>query len=125
VEDGPFAKSEPGYCGNDGRFAKFETMEQGIQAHMHLLWKYARDHGINTLAGVVNRWAPPSGENRHNADYIDHLVKQVGIAYDAKIDLTNQALQRRVSLAMGEFENGKSCLSWPGIFEWKGHYVDA
>ena len=37
IKDSPFAKSMPGYAGNEGEFAKFETPEHGLGAMDALL----------------------------------------------------------------------------------------
>src|SRR6185437_9387347 len=47
IEDGPFAQSQPGYVGSDGRFAKFQTPEHGIAAASALLDNYGQKQGLN------------------------------------------------------------------------------
>ena len=41
----------------DPRFAVFEAPEWGIRAIARLLITYRDKHGVNTVNGVVNRWA--------------------------------------------------------------------
>ena len=37
IEDGDFARSQPGYVGSDGRFAQFQTPQHGVAAADSLL----------------------------------------------------------------------------------------
>ena len=49
----PGAQKDTGFC-------IFDTDAHGIQALAHLLLIYQDRHGLNTVRGVINRWAPPS-----------------------------------------------------------------
>src|SRR5262245_57667921 len=55
-EYGPLSKSLPGYKGSDGRFAIFDTPENGINAMDAVLTSYGR-RGLKTVGEVVGRWA--------------------------------------------------------------------
>lgn len=57
-------------------FASFATPQDGIVAMVKNLQAYQNKHGINTLEGVVKRWAPPN-ENNTSA-YIADMAKQTG-----------------------------------------------
>jgi hypothetical protein len=52
IEDGSFAKSQPGYAGSDGRFAKFTTAAQGSAAQEALLGKYLA-RGQTTVRQII------------------------------------------------------------------------
>lgn len=103
IEDGPFARSIPGYLGSDGRFARFESPDNGIEAINRLLGIYERKHGLNTIGGIVNRWAP-SHENNVSA-YAASLSKATGLPVDAPIPP-----EKRSELVAGiiQHENGKN-----------------
>jgi len=107
IEDGGFAQSQPGYAGSDGRFAKFDTLENGVNAQGKLLETYNRKYGINTVAGVVNRWAPEAENGAATGNYASFVARKLGVGANDPIDLTNPETQRRVALAMAEFENGR------------------
>lgn len=63
--------------GQDERgFAIFPTLEAGIQAATKQLDLYAQ-RGINTIAGIVNTWAPAADKNNVPA-YIAALQKSTG-----------------------------------------------
>ena len=106
IEDGPFAKSLPGYAGTDARFAKFASIDDGVNAQSNLLAKYGQ-RGINTVSGVVNRWAPPAENGDATNNYAGFVAKKLGVAPDAPIDLNDPSTRQRLAYAMGEFENGR------------------
>src|SRR6476661_5281151 len=62
IEAGKFAATVQGFQGSDGRFAQYANPEDGIKAADKLLQSYA-SRGLNTVNGIVNRWAPPSENN--------------------------------------------------------------
>jgi hypothetical protein len=47
------------------------------------LLTYERKHGINTVEGIVNRWAPPV-ENDTDS-YVEHVAQRVGVGVDEVI----------------------------------------
>lgn len=94
----------PGQVGSDGPFAKFATPEAGFAAADRNLAAYGSQHGINTIAGIINRWAPPSEND--TASYINTVSKTTGIAPDAKIDLSDPAIRSKILTAMERVESG-------------------
>ena len=104
----------PGYRGSDGRFAIFDTLANGAAALDNNLQNYAQK-GINTPLGVANRWAPP-GEN-NSTSYGSQIAKGLGVAPDARIDLTDPSIRARIaqSIAMVENGPGKGTAVEPGI----------
>lgn len=82
IEDGPFARSQPGYVGSDGRFAKFDSAASGSNAQAALLKSYI-SRGTNTIGKIVSKWAPPS-ENDTEA-YIGKVEALTGINRNAVI----------------------------------------
>lgn len=106
IEAGDFTKGQTGYTGSDGRFAKFSSLDQGIRAADNLLTVYSKKHGLNTVSGIVNRWAPPSDGNPTSA-YADTVAKAIGVAPDQPIDMGDSSVRRRVIEAMSKFENGR------------------
>lgn len=110
IEDGPFARSLPGYRGSDGRFAVFETPQDGVNAGAQLLGSYAR-RGVVTPAQIINRWAPPSDNNPTQA-YAQYVAQRLGIGVDDPIPESRRA---EAFQAINEFENGTR-----GPSQWSG-----
>lgn len=104
IEDGGFARSVPGYKGSDGRFAVYDTPEAGNAAQTKLLQSYGK-RGVNTVEGIVNRWAPPK-ENDTGA-YVRFVAQKAGLDPRAPIDMNDPAVVSRVQAAMAEHENGR------------------
>ena len=95
-----------GQTGTDGHFATFATPQAGAAAADKNLAAYGSLHGINTLAGVINRWAPP-GEN-DTAAYVAQVAKATGIDPNAHIDLSDPATRAKILPAMFAVEGGGS-----------------
>ena len=104
IQNGPFAKSQPGYVGSDGRFAQFDTMDNGLAAHSALLDSYG-NKGLNTLNAIINRWAPSSDGNRP-ANYAAFVGKKLGIDPNQPLDMSDPNVRKKLAVAMGTFENG-------------------
>lgn len=102
IEAGSFTKSQPGFTGSDGRFAKFDTMESGVKAADNLLNSYEK-RGLNTVNGIISRWAPASDGNNVNA-YAVNVAKRLGVSPDAP--LAPEQRQQLIA-AMAQHENGK------------------
>ncbi|PJD72443.1 hypothetical protein B9Q32_05550 [Enterobacter kobei] len=101
-----FSKTNPwvGQTGDDGRFAKFETPEHGIRALGRNLLSYQRQ-GIDTVSGIINRWAPPSDNNNTDA-YIQAVCAQLGVTADQQLDASNPDTLKALCAAIIQHENG-------------------
>lgn len=106
IENGSFARSQPGYVGSDGRFAQFDTMDHGIDAQSALLHSYG-NKGLNTLNAIINRYAPSSDNNNTNA-YASFVSKKMGVDPNQPLDMNDPNVRRNMAMAMGRFENGMS-----------------
>ena len=90
--------------GSDTGFQQFKTPQEGIAAMDKNLEVYGSKHGINTLRGVISRWAPTSENDTEN--YINEVSKRTSIKPDDKIDLSNPAVRHILSGAMMIQEKG-------------------
>lgn len=104
IEDGPFARSLPGYAGSDGRFAIFDNDENGANASVQLLKSYGT-RGLNTVAGIINRWAPPSDSNPTPA-YVNFVSQQLGVGPNQPLNMSDQATLSDLAMAIQRFEGG-------------------
>jgi len=69
----------------DSAFIVFSAPEWGIRALAKILVNYQDLHGINTVRGIINRYAPPSENN--TAAYVDAVARRVGASPDAPLDI--------------------------------------
>ncbi|CAB4127821.1 hypothetical protein UFOVP96_14 [uncultured Caudovirales phage] len=81
--------------GSSTGFQQYATPEEGIKAVDDQLRIYGTKHKINTLRGVISRWAPPS-ENDTEA-YIKNVSQKTGLNPDEEIDLTNPTIRHIIS----------------------------
>lgn len=102
IEAGTFTQGQPGYQGSDGRFAQFASMDHGIAAANGLLDTYQKQYGLNTVGGIIGRWAPP-GEN-DTRGYAASVAGRLGVSPDQP--LTPEQRPALIA-AMAQFENGR------------------
>lgn len=88
----------------DSRFFQFTAPEWGIRALTRVLKNYQTRHGINTLRGVVNRWAPVT-ENP-TEQYIRNLEAWTGFSADQALNLQDAATLAKLVPAIIRMENG-------------------
>lgn len=90
--------------GNDPRYASFNTPEGGIRAMGKTLLTYQDKHGLNTVEGIIARWAPATEND--TAAYSATVAKALGVKVDAQIDLHDAATLNKITRAMIQVENG-------------------
>lgn len=66
---------EPAPPGGRARFARFVSHEYGIRALAMLLTTYQDRHGLNTIRGIVSRWAP--GAENDTEAYIASVARRM------------------------------------------------
>ena len=92
--------------GTDLEFVTFSSMTMGIRAMARCLLTYQTAHGLNTIAEIIPRWAPPS-ENS-TAAYIAAVAAYMGVPADAPLSLTDPAVLGRLVMAICIQEEGAS-----------------
>lgn len=116
-----------GMVGNDGRFIIFESVFYGIRAAARIMKNYRIKYDLNTITGIVNRWAPPS-DNNPTQNYINFVAKSSGISAHAPLSMADY---HKIIAAMIHFENGynpydqseiKQALSKPTNANKESHY---
>jgi len=83
IEKGRFADKYGAIAGKDSRFATFPTPEAGHRAMVGLIRDAYGSKGIDTISGIINRYAP-SSENNTGA-YINAVSKGTGINPNVKL----------------------------------------
>lgn len=92
--------------GEDSEFVTFISAAMGIRALAKTLQTYQEKHGLSSVRGIINRWAPPN-ENNTEA-YISFVAKAVGVDPDENLDPNSLQLQAALTRAIITQENG-SC----------------
>lgn len=93
----------------DPRFICFADPVMGIRALAKVLLTYQRKHQLDTIRGIVSRWAPPA-ENNTEA-YVSHVAEEVGAGPDDEIDLEDLGVLFALTKAIIEHENGRCVYS--------------
>ena len=88
----------------DPDFKEFESLAWGYRAIFVLLDTYRTRYGIDTLRGMISRWAPPS-ENRTEA-YIRAVSADTGSGPDEALEPLDPATMVPVAAAISRVENG-------------------
>lgn len=86
------------------RFAKFDTMDHGLQALAKQIQLYF-SRGINTTAKIIHTWAPPT-EN-HTGDYADFVAGKMGVPVNAVISCDVPTVSK-LAMAISTYECGNN-----------------
>lgn len=87
-----------------GEFLSFSSPYHGVRAMARTLNNYGRLHNINSLEGVINRYAPAKENNQ--AAYLSSVRKRMGLKPGARLDLTDAGTLQKLVPAMGAHEIG-------------------
>lgn len=91
--------------GGEGGFVKFESPEMGARAMAKLLGNYQTKHGLNTVGGMINRWAPPSEND--TSTYASTVASRMGVGVDDVIDFSkNRGHLKSMMRHMIDYEGG-------------------
>lgn len=102
LEDGAFARSQPGYAGSDGRFARFNTSADGEAAQVNLLRKNYKGMSV---AQIIQKYAPVRDNSEESVrNYIGYVASRAGLNPDAAVSDDHL---HQVAAAMRAFETGK------------------
>lgn len=88
----------------DPSFCIFKGPEWGIRAICRILMTYDKRYNINTVYGIINRWAP-SIEN-DTRSYVDNVCHWTGYKIDEKLDITDTKVLVNLAKSITRQENG-------------------
>ena len=88
----------------DSSFKQFRSMAWGYRAMFILLDTYRKRYGLNTIRGMISRYAPPS-ENNTEA-YIARVEKSSKIGRHTPLDTLQEEQMVPIVCAMSAVENG-------------------
>ena len=86
------------------RFAVFSSPKWGFRALAVILLNYQHKHGINTIRGIVERFAPANENN--TAAYISAISQGIKRGPDEPLDFTNPATLQGFCKAIAIHEAG-------------------
>ena len=89
----------------DARFVVFTDPVFGIRALGKVILTYYRKHGLNTVAGIIGRWAPP-GEN-DNLAYVNHVCDLLHVDQDTVLNVDDPDCLEGLVRAIIAHENGR------------------
>ncbi len=92
----------------DPEFATFTDPVYGIRAINRILRTYYKVHGLNTVRGIITRWAPPTENDTES--YVQSVAGFLGVDPDEPIDVEAYAAQ--LTAAIIRHENGVQPYSW-------------
>jgi hypothetical protein len=84
IIDSDFARSQPGYQGPNGRFAKFGSIADGENAQRALLRSYI-ERGYDTPAKIAQRWAPAGDGANNPVQYAQNVANALGIGINDRL----------------------------------------
>lgn len=99
----PIRANNPGAMMPGGKLATYPTMQAGLDSMDTNLQSYGKQ-GVNTLAGVISKWAPPSANN--TPAYIQDVSQRLGLQPNQQIDLSNPLVRHAISAGIALHENG-------------------
>jgi hypothetical protein len=89
----------------DSSFLQFDDVLHGIRA-MHVnLNTYFTKYGLNTVSGIIQKWAPASDHNA-TASYIAFVANSMGVDPNAQLDLSDLTTMTALVHAIIMRENG-------------------
>jgi preprotein translocase subunit SecE len=95
--------------GENGRFAVFGSMQEGIAALYRQLQLYFK-RGVNTLSDIVNKYAP-AGDNNNVGAYISALSAATGKGANEALDPNDTGTISRLMKGIVDHENGRGYIS--------------
>lgn len=72
----------------EARFCQFQSAEYGIRAIYKLLQTYQRKYGLNSVAAIINKYAPPIENN--TSGYINRAAASIGVGINDRIDTSDK-----------------------------------
>jgi len=87
------------------RFAVFSSPEWGIRAMVRIIQTYRTKYGLETVAGIIKRWAPPV-ENQTTV-YINAVAASMNVQPDSVLDTSDPEILSPLLKAIILHENGE------------------
>jgi hypothetical protein len=92
----------------DRSFKTFESAAWGYRAMFVVLNTYQRKYGLDTIAKMIARWAPPCEND--TAAYVAAVAHWSAVDADCRVTTTNRDMMVPIVAAMSRMENGTPAL---------------
>ena len=93
-----------GAVGEEGGFVKFDGPIAGGKALIRNLMAYNTKYGLDTVEGIIGRWAP-AAENNTRA-YVDAVANGMGVGAKDPLDMRNPTVLAKLAGLISRHENG-------------------
>jgi hypothetical protein len=110
TQPAPMRNNNPGALMPGGKLAQYATPEAGIAALDANLQNYGQQ-GVNTVQGIISKWAPPSENN--TAAYVAQVAQTMGVKPDQPLDMTSPYVRHMLATGIMKQENGVGALTPP------------
>ena len=90
---------------NDREFVQFVNDLMGYRAAFRIINTYITHYGLNTVRGIVSRWAPPEDGNM-TSQYINMVCALTGLKPDQKVAADDQQKLTEIVASMARVESG-------------------
>ncbi len=87
-------------------YEDFAFAGDGIRAGARVLVNYKRRHGLDTIDGIIRRYAPEKDSNPTQA-YINFVADRLGVLPSTRINVENVSTLALLAEAIIHFENGE------------------
>lgn len=105
----PWQGLDPESRKKDKDFAVFTSPGHGIRALARVLISYSDKHNLDTVRGIIGRWAPPNENN--TAAYVMQVARAIGVGPDVRINVQEYDTMRPLLEAIIRHENGAGPLN--------------
>lgn len=100
----------------DPRFCTFVSPEYGIRAIHKILQSYQSKYGLDTVDGIISRWAPPSEND--TVSYINDVSKRCALMPSDHIEVMAPDIAQ--ALVKGIIFHENAGYEYPEEVIWKG-----
>lgn len=93
----------------DTKFVQFTTIVYGYRALAKLLINYKKKYKLNTVEGIISRWAPAS-DNNYTKGYIKTVADALMVSPIQMIDVEDEGTLVTICAAISRVENGRTAV---------------
>jgi hypothetical protein len=88
----------------EGGFAAYPTPVAGGQALIKNLVAYNAKHGLDTVEGIVNRWAPATDPRNDVPAYVNAVSGAMGVQPDTQLNMQDPGTLAKLATAISQHE---------------------